>query len=131
MRYRKESYSFSVGDIRSFYKIFRTKETQTGPEYDPALEKMLIKTMVIAILIVTAMLIFAKVTFDHEKFTTLYILGTNGKAENYLTDLSVGKPSKIMVGVENHEYATINYTLRVNLGGKTLNRRSNNSGTWK
>lgn len=123
-RYGKESYSFSLGDIRSFYKSVRTKETQTGTEYDPALEKMLIKTMIIAILIVTAMLIYVKVTYEPEKFTTLYILGENGKAENYPAEVWVGEPSTILVGVENHEYAKVNYSLIVKLEGIDLTKEN-------
>jgi uncharacterized membrane protein len=119
-RYGNESYSFSIGDIRSFFNILKSKETQTGPEYDPALEKMLIKTMIIAILIVSAMLIYAKWTNEPEKFTALYILGSNGKAENYPTQVSVGEKSTILVGIENYEYAPVNYTLLVKLGGITL-----------
>jgi uncharacterized membrane protein len=119
-RYRSESYSFSIWDIRSFYNILKTKETQTGPEYDPALEKMLIKTMIIAILIVSAMLIYAKWTNEPEKFTALYILGVNGKAEDYPTEVRIGERSTILVGIENYEHAPVNYTLLVKLGGITL-----------
>jgi uncharacterized membrane protein len=121
-RYGTESYSFSIGDIRSFFNILKSKETQTGPEYDPALEKMLIKTMIIAILIVSAMLIYAKWTNEPEKFTALYILGANGKAEDYPTQVSVGEPSTILVGIENYEYAPVNYTLLVKLGEITLTK---------
>jgi len=113
-------YGFSSRDITSFYHTIRSKETETGPEYDPALEKMLIKTMIIAILLVSAMLIYAKVTTEPEKFTALYILGANGKAENYLPGVSIGEPAAVLVGVENYEYAPVNYTLRVQLGGRTL-----------
>ena len=121
-RYGNESYSFSIGDILSFFNILKTKETQNGPEYDPALEKMLIKTMIIAILIVSAMLIYGKMTQEPEKFTALYILGENRTAENYSTQLSVGEQSSILVGVENYEYAKVNYSLIVNLGGIDLTR---------
>jgi uncharacterized membrane protein len=121
-RYGNESYSFSIGDIRSFFNILKSKETQTGPEYDPALEKMLIKTMIIAILIVSAMLIYAKWTNEPEKFTALYILGSNGKAENYPAQVSVGEKSTILVGIENYEYAPVNYTLLIKLGGITLSQ---------
>lgn len=121
-RYGEESYSFSFEDISSFYYSLKTKETETGPDYDPALEKMLIKTMIIAILIVTAMLIYAKVTTEPEKFTTLYILGANGKAENYPDEVRVGEPSTILVGVENYEHAPVNYTLLVTFGGINLTR---------
>jgi len=119
-RYGNESYSFSIGDIRSFFNILRTKERETGPEYDPALEKMLIKTMIIAILIVSAMLIYAKWTNEPEKFTALYILGANGKAEDYPTQVRVGEPSTILVGIENYEHELVNYTLLVKLAGITL-----------
>ncbi|MFZ3170037.1 MAG: DUF1616 domain-containing protein [Candidatus Methanoperedens sp.] len=117
-RYGKESYSFTLSDIRSFYYTLKNKEPETGPDH--ALEKMLIKTMIISILIVSAMLIYEKVTTEPEKFTSLYILGADGKAENYLTEVSIGEPYTILVGVENYEYAPVNYTLRVNFGGKIL-----------
>ncbi len=127
-RYGKEGYSFSLADISSFYNILKNKETETGPDYDPALEKMLIKTMIIAILIVTAMLIYAKVTQEPEKFTALYILGVNGKADNYTTEVSIGEPSTILVGVEDYEHAYVNYSLIVNLGGINLTREDINLG---
>jgi len=119
-RFKEVSYEFCYDDIVSFYRTIRSKEAETGPEYDPALEKMLIKTMIIAILIVSAMFIYAKVTQVPEKFTALYILGENGKAENYPAEVSVGVPSTILVGVENYEYEKVNYTLAVTLGGKTI-----------
>lgn len=119
-RYWKESYGFTLSDIRSFYHTLKNKEPETGQDHDPALEKMLIKTMIISIIIVSAMLIYAKVNTEPEKFTSLYILGANGKAENYLTEVSIGEPYTILVGVENYEYAPVNYTLRVNFGEKIL-----------
>ncbi|GFO96776.1 hypothetical protein ig2599ANME_0966, partial [groundwater metagenome] len=99
-RHGEAAYDFSFRDITSFYRTLRSKETETGPDYDPALEKTLIKTMVIAILLVSAMLIYAKVTTEPEKFTALYILGANGKAENYPAEVRIGEASTIMVGVE-------------------------------
>jgi uncharacterized membrane protein len=119
-RLKEAGYGFSFKDITTFYHSIRSKETETGPEYDPALEKTLIKTMVIAILLVSAMLIYAKVTKEPEKFTALYILGANGKAENYPTEIHIGELASVLVGVENYEYAPVNYTLHVNLGGRLL-----------
>ncbi len=119
-RLRENAYGFSTEDIASFYRTLRSKETETGPEYNPALEKMLIKTMVIAILLVSAMLVYAKVTTEPEKFTALYILGANGKAENYPTEVRIGEPTSLFVGVENYEHEPVNYTLSVKLGGKIL-----------
>ncbi|HEY9204660.1 MAG TPA: VanZ family protein, partial [Candidatus Methanoperedens sp.] len=132
-RFREEGYSFSISDIVSFYQTLKSKETAFGPEYDPALEKTLIITMVIAILLVSAMLIYAKVTTEPEKYTALYILGANGKAENYLSEVYIGEPASIIVGVENYEYAPVNYTLVVKLGEKTLNEQKitlQHDGKW-
>ena len=119
-RYKKDSYSFSLSDIRSFYYTLKNKEPETGPDHDHALEKVLVTTMIIAILIVSAMLIYAKVNAEPEKFTSLYILGADGKAQNYLAEVRIGEPYTILVGVENHEYTPVNYTLRVNFGEKIL-----------
>ncbi|MDL5501892.1 MAG: DUF1616 domain-containing protein, partial [Candidatus Methanoperedens sp.] len=117
-RYGKESYGFTFSDIRSFFYTFKNKEPETGQDH--ALEKMLIKTMIISILIVSAMLIYEKVTTEPEKFTSLYILGAKGEAQNYLTEVRIGEPYTILVEVENHEYTPVNYTLMVNFGGKIL-----------
>ncbi|KCZ71155.1 putative membrane protein [Candidatus Methanoperedens nitroreducens] len=121
LRFKEEGYGLSFKDITSFYHTIRSKETKIIPEYDPALEKTLIKAMIIAILLVSAMLIYAKVTTrEPEKFTALYILGADGKAENYTAEIRIGDTVTIPVGVENYEYAPVNYTLRVQLGGRTL-----------
>ena len=119
-RYGEESYGFSAADIMSFYNSLKNKQTETGPEHDPALEKILIKTVLIAILIVSAMLVYAKVTTAPERFTSLYILGANGSAQDYPNEVSVDEPSTILVVVENYEYEPVNYTLRVSLDRKTL-----------
>ncbi|VVB85553.1 Uncharacterised protein [uncultured archaeon] len=117
---KETGYSFSYSDISSFLGTLRSNKPESGSEYDPALEKTLIKTMVIAILLVSAMLIYAKVTREPEKFSALYILGSNGKAEDYPANIRIGEPASILVGVENYEYAHVNYTLRVQLGGVDL-----------
>jgi uncharacterized membrane protein len=51
-----------------------------------------------------------------EKFTEFYILGPDGKAGGYPTDLTVGKQAQVTVAVINHEYATVNYTVQVKMG---------------
>ncbi len=132
-RLGENGYGLSYKDLISFYHTIRSKETETGPEYDPALEKMLIKTMIVAILLVTAMLVYAKVTNEPEKFTALYILGANGKAEDYPTEVYIGNPTTILVGIENYEHAPVNYSLQVNLGGKILKEQHitlNHNAKW-
>ncbi|MDO8725066.1 MAG: DUF1616 domain-containing protein [Candidatus Methanoperedens sp.] len=120
IRLKENAYDFSFENVTSFYRTLISKEQETGPEYDPALEKMLIKTMVIAILIVSAMLIYAIMTREQEKFTAFYILGSNGKAEDYPSEIYINKEIQLLTGIENYEYQPVNYTLRVQLDNRIL-----------
>jgi uncharacterized membrane protein len=86
--------------------------------------KILIIAMILSILVASGMLIYAKTTREVETFTALYVLGEGGKAENYPTEITLGEPLSILVGVENFEHATVNYTLNVQLDGKTLVARN-------
>lgn len=55
-----------------------------------------------------------------ERFTEFYILGTEGKASNYPGTLALGQELKVIVGIANHEYATVDYRIEVNLEGDKL-----------
>ena len=48
-----------------------------------------------------------------EKFTEFYILGPKGKAADYPTKLRVGQNATIIIGIVNHEYKTVNYTVEI------------------
>lgn len=115
-----DAYEFSFKDIRSFYLTLKSKDVESGPEYDPALEKTLIRTMIIAIILVSAVVLYANLTREPEKFTALYILGSSGMAENYPDEVYINMPTSLLTGIENHEYQPVNYTVRVQLGGKVL-----------
>jgi uncharacterized membrane protein len=69
-----------------------------------------------------------------ERFTEFYILGPEGKAENYPTILRNNSPSDILVGVVNHEYVNVNYTVRIALDKEILTDTWFSSGhnqTWE
>ena len=106
-----------VPDARPFIESLKTKEKMTD------IEKALIIAMVGSIIIASGMLIYAKLNFEDEKFTALYILGPDGKAEGYQTNLSFGEPATTIVGVENYEHAPVNYTLQVVLDGVVLTEK--------
>ncbi len=106
-----------VPDARPFIESLKTKEKMTD------IEKALIIAMVGSIIIASGMLIYAKLTFEDEKFTALYILGPGGKAEGYQMNLSFGEPATTIVGIENYEHAPVNYTLQVVLDGVVLTEK--------
>ncbi len=55
-----------------------------------------------------------------ERFTEFYILGPEGKADNYPAALRSNYPATILVGVANHEYISVNYTVRIALDKEIL-----------
>jgi len=57
-----------------------------------------------------------------EKFTEFYILGPGGKAEDYPTALKAGETGTVTIGVVNHEYRDMDYTLDVLLGNESIGR---------
>lgn len=72
-----------------------------------------------------------------ERFTEFYILGLNGKAGDYPTELVVGEEGKVIVGIINRELDSITYRVEVvtdgaktsELGPVTLEHGENWEGT--
>jgi len=56
-----------------------------------------------------------------EKFTEFYLLGSEGKADNYPEELEIGNVATVTVGVINREQEAISYTLEVRVNGKRTN----------
>ena len=52
-----------------------------------------------------------------EKFSEFYILGPEGKAENYPRDVKLGSPISLTIGVMNHEQMETTYTVKVIIDG--------------
>ena len=102
-------------DYHVFLKSLKSDEKPTE------LEKALIVALIASIIIASGIVIYEKLTFPEEKFTGFYILGEGGKAENYTTDLYLGRSTSVTVGIENHEHTTVNYTLQAKMGRSTLN----------
>jgi uncharacterized membrane protein len=48
-----------------------------------------------------------------ESFTEFYILGPKGKAADYPTRLFVNQSGSVIIGIVNHEYRTVNYTVEI------------------
>jgi uncharacterized membrane protein len=99
------------------------------------LDRALTIILVITILLSIAALIYVIVTPKQgEKFTEFYILGPGGKAYDYPTSLQAGNKSTVIVGVVNHEYALVNYSLEMNLDNSTFLKRNislEHNQTWE
>ena len=98
-------------------------------------EKILAWILILSIVLAIGMMIFVITTPKiGEKFTEFYILGPNGKAENYPIQLKYGSNVDILVGVVNHEYDRVNYTVKVALDTEILHETSfylDHNTTWE
>ena len=55
-----------------------------------------------------------------ESFTEFYILGPQGKAADYPTNVTAGKNQTVIVGIVNHEHKATNYTIVVQSNGTNM-----------
>jgi uncharacterized membrane protein len=85
------------------------------------LDKALTIILIITIIISISALIYVIITPKQgEKFTEFYILGPGGKAYDYPTNVTIGNKSTVIVGVVNHEYAEVNYSMELRLNNSTI-----------
>lgn len=56
-----------------------------------------------------------------DKFTDFYILGLKEQAADYPKELRVGEEGRVIVGIANHEYETVNYRIEVRINGARNN----------
>jgi len=52
-----------------------------------------------------------------ETFTEFYILGAEGKAENYPKQVIQGEPVELVIGIINHEYEVTSYQIDIEING--------------
>ena len=62
---------------------------------------------------------------EREHFTEFYIIGTNKTADGYPTDLVMGRNETIIVGIVNHEYRPVDYTMEMRLENQSLHLPEN------
>ena len=86
-------------------------------EYD-VLNKGLTIALAVSIVVAGAMLAYIVMApRPGERFTEFYILGPGGSASGYPAALNVSQLGTVIVGVANHEAASVNYTVRIDLVG--------------
>ncbi|RXA19730.1 DUF1616 domain-containing protein [Methanosarcina sp. MSH10X1] len=90
------------------------------------LDKTLTVFLIFSILLSVATLGYVVVSpKEGEHFTEFYLLGPQGKADNYTTNYTLGQSGTVIVGVVNHEYRLMNYTMELKLANKSLSLPEN------
>lgn len=80
------------------------------------------------ILIISALLAMCSTLYiiatpkEGEKFTEFYILGPEGKASNYPTNLTLGENGTVIIGIVNHESAPKTYQLVIAANGTLMDQ---------
>lgn len=113
----KERYFVPFGQ---FVKDIR-KSFQGESKTERILSIVLIISIILAISTTAYIIVKPK---EGEKFTEFYILGPDGKASNYPTNLTTGQNGSVIIGVVNHEYATTDYLLMVKVNNSTLQNKT-------
>jgi len=86
------------------------------------LDKVLTIILICAIIACLGTLIYVITTPKvGEKFTEFYILGEEGKAAGYPRELVVGETGYVILGIVNHEYQPVTYTVKILVGSEGKN----------
>ena len=85
------------------------------------LDKILIMILIILIIVTATVFIFITTTPRiGEKFTSFNILGPDRNPTYYPRNIIAGENATIIIGVTNHEYQIMNYTIEVWLINQTI-----------
>lgn len=81
-------------------------------------DKVLSLSLVVAILITLGSIGYViAVPKQEQEFTEFYILGVDGKAENYPKQVVLGEPVELIIGIVNHEGAGMSYLVDIRIDG--------------
>jgi len=96
--------------------------TVSFPKQESRIDKALTIILIISIIIATAALVYVIITpKTGEQFTEFYLLGPQGIADNYPRNLQLNENATVIIGIVNHEYQQMNYSLEVWLINQTMN----------
>jgi uncharacterized membrane protein len=82
------------------------------------------KTLVIVLILILVTSLIATIyllatPYSGQHYTELYVLGPDGKAQDYPSQLRLGENKSVIVGVTNHEQRAVDYTIVTTLNGTT------------
>jgi uncharacterized membrane protein len=109
-----------------FKEIALSMKAEVLEKSESKVDRALTIVLVLSILLSVTTLVYVIITpKEGEHFTEFYILGPGGKADNYPTNYTLGQNGTVLVGVVNHEYRPVNYTMQMKLENKSMNLPEN------
>lgn len=111
-----------------FSGIRNTLAAEFFPKDTTRIDRILSTVLLVAIIAAVATTVYVIVVpKEGEKFTEFYILGEKQKAADYPTRLLVGENASLFIGIGNHEYRPVNYTVETYLENITFDETTNTS----
>ncbi len=99
-----------------FDKTFKKLKAMVFPADHSHLDRVLTVILILSVIASIATLAYvATMPRQGEKFTEFYILGPDGTADNFPSEMYVGEQAQVMAGIVNHEYRDVPYDLVVRL----------------
>jgi uncharacterized membrane protein len=118
--YRRERVTGKAFEV-PFREIINSTKAELVSKPDSKLDRILSIILVLSILASVITLAYVVVTPKQgEKFTEFYILGPDGMADGYNTELEDRDSVDVIVGIVNHEYSVVNYSLKLKLNDKSI-----------
>lgn len=108
---------FSVPFRQSFDSLKEEMTTHQTSRLDKVLTILLVLAIISSISALVCVIVTPK---QGEKFTEFYILGPGGMAYDYPTEVVAGDNSTVIVGIANHEYGLVNYTMLLEFNNTTI-----------
>jgi uncharacterized membrane protein len=95
--------------------------TISMPKAENRIDRLLTIVLGIAIVVAIAALMYVIIApKTGEKFTEFYLLSTERRADEYPKNLTMGEEASVIIGIVNHEYRPITYTVEVWLINQTI-----------
>jgi len=122
-----------VPEEERFVVPFQEIRTAVATEFFPPSESSRTDRILSIILLVAIVGAIATTVFvivvpkEGEKFTEFFILGENQKAADYPTRLVTGTNSSLFIGIGNHEYRPVNYTVETYFMKMSFDEKTNTS----
>ncbi len=127
-QYRRSVVPVEEQYVVPFSKIIRSAREEFFPVQGTRADRVLSIILLCAIIGAVATTVYViAVPKEGEKFTEFYILGAEGKAADYPTDITTGRPESIIIGIGNHEYRNVTYWVDILLIDQSFDPATNTS----
>ncbi len=118
--YRREALGEEAFSV-PFREIYGSLKAEMSSRPESRLDRVLTILLVVSILASVVTLVYVVVTPKQgEKFTEFYILGPERMADSYHTQLVRGESVDVIIGIVNHEYSVVNYSVLIRLDNETM-----------